>query len=92
MKQLYDDLWQTALEKPFTDLNTHAYVLTRQEGNVLFYNTSNAANIEQIRELGGITHQYLSHRHEAGPSLAIIKDTFGSALCADWHEAPFVRT
>jgi hypothetical protein len=33
-----------------------------------------------IKELGGVTHQYLTHWHEAAPGLARIKETFRSKL------------
>ncbi|MCG8426295.1 MAG: MBL fold metallo-hydrolase [Chromatiales bacterium] len=90
MKQLYDDLWQTTLEHPFADLNTHAYFLQRNEGNVLFYNTSNQDDIEAMSDMGGIIFQYLSHRHETGDSLSIIKERFKSQLCSDNLEEPHI--
>ena len=92
MKKIYNDLWQTTQEHPFAGLNAHAYFLKRSKGNVLFYNTSNPNDIEQISDLGGITFQYLSHRHESGQSLATIKSRFNSRLCADELEAPFIES
>lgn len=86
MKQLYEDLWQTAVLNPFSGVNTHAYFLRCAEGNVLFYNTGHAAEIQHMAELGGIKYQYLSHRHERGKSLRVIKQRFGSALCCDKAE------
>ncbi len=83
MKQLYEDLYQTSVENPFHGLNTHAYFLLRVEGNVLFYNTSNQEDMEEISKLGGITHQFLSHRHETGNSLVKIQSQFQSLLCCD---------
>lgn len=71
-------------------LNTHAYFLRRPEGNVLFYNTGNDGDLEQIAELGGIRFQLLSHRDESGPSLNRIKDRFGSRLCCSALEAPII--
>lgn len=91
MKKIYDDLWQTSLVNPFEGLNTYAYFLQRSEGNVLFYNTSNLDDIEEISSLGGLTFQYLSHRHESGDSLSIIKSKFGSQLCSDDLEEPFIK-
>jgi hydroxyacylglutathione hydrolase len=81
MKQIYPDLWQTHLEHPFPNLTTHAYLLVRREGNVLFYSTGHAADYHHIQELGGITRQYVSHRDEAGPSLIRLKQMFNSTLC-----------
>lgn len=81
MKQIYPDLWQTNPEHPFPDLTTHAYLLVRNEGNVLFYSSGHSADHQRIQELGGITRQYLSHRDEAGPPLVRIRQRFGSKLC-----------
>ena len=71
-------------------LNTHAYFLRRPEGNVLFYNTGNEGDLDQMAELGGIRFQLLSHRDESGPSLNRIKDRFGSRLCCSDVEAPII--
>jgi hypothetical protein len=81
MKQIYPDLWQTNPEHPFPQLTTHAYLLVRSAGNVLFYSSGHSDEYQYIQELGGITHQYLSHRDEAGPDLVRIKQVFGSKLC-----------
>lgn len=86
MKQLYDDLWQTAVWHPFSGVNTHAYFLRCAEGNVLFYNTGHADDIRHMAELGGIKYQYLSHRDEVGESLQTIKARFASALCCGSKE------
>lgn len=90
MKQLYKDLWQTSLEHPFPGLNSHAYFLQREKDNVLFYNTSNHEELNKISDLGGISFQFLSHRHESGKSLSHIKTQFNSQLCASALEAPFI--
>ena len=71
-------------------LNTHAYFLRRSEGNVLFYNTDNDGDLEQIAELGGARFQLLSHRDESGPSLNRIRDRFGSKLCCSALEAAII--
>lgn len=71
-------------------LNTHAYFLRKPEGNVLFYNTDNDGDLDQIAELGGIRFQLLSHRDESGPSLNRIKDRFGSRLCCSALEAAII--
>ena len=92
MKKLYEDLWQTSLEHPFPGVNTHAYFLQCEKVGVLIYNTSNAEDLEQISSLGGIGFQYLSHRHEAGASLSVIKLEFNSKLCASSLEAPHLKT
>ena len=89
MKQLQEDLWQSTIHS-MGSLNTHAYFLRRPAGNVLFYNTENDGDLEEIAELGGLQFQLLSHRDESGPSLNRIKDRFGSRLCCSALEAPVV--
>ncbi len=86
MEEIFPDLWQTKLEIPFGAVHAHAFFLQRPEGNVLIYSTGHADEIARIAELGGIKYQYLSHRHEAGPSLEIIKRRFSSTLCCDENE------
>lgn len=91
MKQLYDDLWQTAVWQPFSGVNTHAYFLCCAGGNVLFYNTGHTADIQHMAELGGIKYQYLSHRDEVGDSLSTIKERFDSTLCCGSQEQAAVE-
>jgi len=86
MKEIFADLWQTKLEIPFGAVHAHAYFLQRPEGNVLIYSTGHAEEIARIAEMGGIKYQYLSHRHESGPSLQTIKQRFSSTLCCDEKE------
>ena len=90
MKQIFPDLWQTKLCKPFPFLRTHAYFLKTDNGNVLFYSTSHEGEFDHIHELGGITHQFLSHRHEVSPILHTVKDKFKSKLCCDSSEKPAI--
>ncbi|MCV7191898.1 MBL fold metallo-hydrolase [Mycolicibacterium brumae] len=88
MRQLYPDLWETRTDNPFPGLTTHAYLWTGgPDGNVLFYSTLTDADFDAIEELGGISHQYLSHRDEAGPTLGRIAARFGARLHAPALEA-----
>src|SRR5262245_38208683 len=83
MKQIYPDLWMTEPEHPLPelpDLAMCAYLLVRETGNVLFCRSEHHADHRHIQELGGITHQYLTHWHEAAPGLARIKQMFASKL------------
>jgi hydroxyacylglutathione hydrolase len=91
MKEIFSDLWQTRAEHPFHGVTTHAYLLVRGVGNILFYSSGWPEEHQQISELGGITHQYLSHRDEAGPALADIKRLFGSKRCCHRLEENAVR-
>lgn len=81
MKQLFPDLWETREEHPFHGVTTHAYLLTQDSGNALFYSTGIREELLEVQRLGGISRQYLSHRDEAGPPLASIKEMFGNQLC-----------
>lgn len=80
MRRIRPDLWETSTESPFPGLTTHAYLLERAGGNVLFYNTSHTHELDRIAELGGIAYQLLSHRDEIGESLNTILERFGSSL------------
>lgn len=91
MEQIYSDLWKTVPEKPFPDLITHAVLLGTHTGNILFYSTGHAEESEKIAALGGITRQHLSHRDEAGPALARIRERFGSMLCCHALEVEAIQ-
>ena len=80
MKQIQPDLWQTDWESPIPGLTTHAYLLTRGDGNVLFYNTSYRHELEHMAALGGVAYQFLSHRDELGDSICVIHERFGAQL------------
>jgi hydroxyacylglutathione hydrolase len=92
MKQVQPDLWETEVENPMPGLTTHAYLLTRQDGNVLFYNTGHRHEIDNMAELGGVAYQYLSHRDELGDTLRLIGERFGTRLGGHAKErAAFAR-
>jgi hydroxyacylglutathione hydrolase len=80
MKQILTDVWETAVESPFPGLTTHAYLLTRDDGNVLFYNTGNKDEIEAMADRGGVAYQFLSHEDEVGDTLNHIADRFNAQL------------
>ena len=89
MNQLEPDLWQSSIHRSGI-LNSHAYFLTRPDGNVLFYNAGDERDLAQIKALGGIRYQLLTHRDEAAPSLKRIRGRFGARLCCSVREAPAV--
>lgn len=92
MKQVLADVWETHVESPFPGLTTHAYLLTRDMGNVLFYNTSQRTDIESMRSLGGVRYQFLSHRDELGDSITQIRKQFDAKLGGHINEqAEFVE-
>ncbi|MBN1239316.1 MAG: MBL fold metallo-hydrolase [Gammaproteobacteria bacterium] len=82
MRQIQPDLWETQVETPLPGLTTHAYLLIREHGNVLFYNSGLRDEIEKMAELGGVGYHYLSHRDEIGETLNLVAQRYGSKLGA----------
>jgi glyoxylase-like metal-dependent hydrolase (beta-lactamase superfamily II) len=84
LHQIRTDLWETRVDSPFPGLTTHAYLWTGAPNgsHVLFYSPATDADFDQLDELGGVAHQYLSHQDEAGPNLARIQQRFGTRLHA----------
>lgn len=82
MREVLPRVWQTRTDTPFPGLTTHAYLWTGGRSNVLFYSPAGDADLDEIERLGGVAHQYLSHRDEAGPVLAVIGRRFGARLHA----------
>ena len=80
MQRVQPDIWETEMESPFPGLTVHAYLLTRDGGNVLFYNTGHQHEINEMAELGGVAYQYLSHQDELGETLKTIHQRFGAKL------------
>ena len=89
MRKINDDLWQSARYSSGS-LNTYAYLLIRETGNVLFYNTADSSDLDNIDTLGGISYQLLTHRDESGSSLQRIKERFCSRLGCSSLEAPYI--
>lgn len=86
VKQVLADVWETRVESPFPGITTHAYLLTRDMGNVLFYNTSQQTDIEHMLALGGVRYQFLSHRDELGESVKQIRTQFDALLGGHFNE------
>lgn len=62
-------------------LVVRSFLLRRDDGNLLIYSASTVeAEEEHIRESGGVSRQYLNHRHEASPSCGWVAGTFGAPL------------
>jgi hypothetical protein len=60
MKQIYDDLWQTSAEHPLAQVpnsKCHAYLLRRDESNLLFYITGREAVAQVSIESGNTSRQ-----------------------------------
>ncbi|WP_438971222.1 MBL fold metallo-hydrolase [Methylophaga sp.] len=86
MKQVLADVWETRVEQPFPGLTTHAYLVTRDMGNILFYNTRRQADIDQMRPIGGVRYHFLSHRDEVADSVNQIRKQYGATLGAHINE------
>ena len=84
MRQLLNDTWETRPDNPFPGLTTHAYLWT--PAKALFYSPATDTEFDQLSDLGGVAHHYLSHRDEAGPMLKSIARQFGSTLHAPTAE------
>ncbi|MBF6178527.1 hydroxyacylglutathione hydrolase [Nocardia otitidiscaviarum] len=90
MERIATDLWVTETQNPAPGLTTRAYLWTRPEGNVLFYNTSIESEFDRMAELGGVADQYLSHQDEITSTLATLKERFGTRLHLHESEADLV--
>jgi glyoxylase-like metal-dependent hydrolase (beta-lactamase superfamily II) len=72
-------------------LEIRAYLLQRDQGNLLVYRADTVEReVAAINELGGVSRQYLNHRHEAAPVCDWVAETFGAPLCCHSEEAASV--
>src|SRR5919206_462810 len=62
-------------------LEIRAFLLQREGGNLLIYRSASLErDAEEVRNLGGISRQYLNHPHEASPACDWVAETFGAPL------------
>lgn len=88
MQQVRADLWATRPDVHSERLVTHAHLwVTPDAGNIMFHNTGTDADLDHIELLGGIAHQYLSHRDETGSMLLTHAERFGTRLHSSAVEA-----
>lgn len=72
-------------------LEIRAFLLQRERGNLLIYRAATLEGEgEEINGLGGISRQYLNHRHEAAPTSDWISTTFDAPLHIHEEEAKSV--
>jgi glyoxylase-like metal-dependent hydrolase (beta-lactamase superfamily II) len=93
MKTVIPGLYASAPEPlPFGDsLEIRALLLQREQGNLLIYRANTLeGEVEAINDLGGISRQYLNHRHEAAPTCDWVAETFGAPLHVHADDAPSV--
>jgi glyoxylase-like metal-dependent hydrolase (beta-lactamase superfamily II) len=68
-------------------LEIRAFLLQRNQGNLLVYSVGTLeADVQAIRDLGGISRQYLNHRHEAAFGCDRVAATFGAPLFCHQNE------
>jgi hypothetical protein len=62
-------------------LEIRAFLLQRDRGNLLLYRASTLErDVRAVNDLGGLSRQYLNHRHEASPTCDWVATTFGAPL------------
>jgi hypothetical protein len=62
-------------------LEIRAFLLERDQGNLLIYRAETLrGEVAAVNELGGISRQYLNHRHEAAPVCDWVAEAFGAPL------------
>lgn len=62
-------------------LEIRAFLLERDQGNLLVYRAATlTGEVAAVNELGGVSRQYLNHRHEAAPVCDWVAETFGAPL------------
>lgn len=63
------------------DLPIRAYLLEREQGNLLLYRSAGVErDADAIDALGGIERQHLNHWHEASPACDRVAERFGAPL------------
>ncbi|MCW9051395.1 MAG: MBL fold metallo-hydrolase [Motiliproteus sp.] len=89
MELLYPDIYHSANDHPFGDeVCTRAYLVTRSEGNLLFYSSASIEeSFEFIHNQGGLSAQYLNHRDEASAHCDRVRERFGAPLSCHQLEA-----
>jgi glyoxylase-like metal-dependent hydrolase (beta-lactamase superfamily II) len=83
MQTLIEGLHASAPESvPFgPSLQIRAFLLARERGNLLVYRAATLKDdVAAIRSLGGISRQYLNHRHEAAAVCDWVTEEFGAPL------------
>lgn len=80
MKQIYEDLWQSEKGSHF-GMSMKTYLLQTTVGNVLIYYSDAPDEIAQLKEIGNIQYQYISHNHELTPAMFQNLEDFGATLC-----------
>ncbi len=83
MNKIYDDLYQTDFDRPFAwnRYKTCAYLLLRQQGNYLIYNSRQIKkHFDFIHDHGGVKKQFICHQDEAFKSCDDVREFFDAPL------------
>jgi glyoxylase-like metal-dependent hydrolase (beta-lactamase superfamily II) len=89
MDRVIANLYASAPEPlPFApSLDVRAFLLRRDRGNLLIYSAPTLeADAGAIEDLGGVSRQYLNHRHEAAFGCDRVASTFGAPLFCHENE------
>ncbi len=90
MKKIYPDLWQ-AEEGNHFGMRLRTYLLATEKGNTLMYYTNSSAEIEDIKKLGGVNRQYISHHHEFTPAMFENLKVFKPVLGVHENAIPYLN-
>lgn len=72
-------------------LEMRAFLLQREHGNLLVYRSATLQqDVQRVKDVGGISHQYLNHHHEASPACDWVASTFNAPLHCHAADAPAV--
>ena len=93
MHELFNHIYYTDSDRPFdNDVETRAYFVTQPNGNQLFYSSAQIENhFEFMREHGGVSSQFLTHRDEASEYCDKVRDEFDAPLVCHEKEKDAIK-
>ena len=94
MKSVLPNLYQSRLDRPFANVvQSAAYFLKRNNGNLLFYSSCHISNaVSFIKKQGGLDWQLVNHRDEASSHCDFVFDCFQAPLlCHPLEKAAIVE-
>jgi hypothetical protein len=72
-------------------LAIRSFLVQRDRGNLLVYRGNALVHhVDEVRALGGVSRQYLNHRHEASPACTWVAQTYEAPLFVHREEAESV--
>ena len=91
MKQLYPDLWQSEKGSHF-GMSMKTYLLNTSEANIVVYYSDDRDEVAQIKQLGAIDYQFISHHHEFTPTMFENINDFDTTLCVHENALKYLKT